>query len=168
MSDSEAIRIGSNAVRISWLVPQLAPPIMIAAVFSVVLDFGDKTNLAVYEAFAQILPVLALAAFVELLPALRALIPAVDIGDKPDEEKEVAKAIVQIWVYALVGYLVIGESAALWALGTDNSSTFLLLVSSFCGLLMVRSLTEAHLERYEPALDERFAAAAKRVEEAEQ
>jgi len=146
------------------LVPRFGLPLLLAAVASFVTNFGDKADVAVFTALAEILPVLALAGFVELFPVLRELLPVVAVGQEPNDEKEFGKAVSQIWVYSFVGYLIIGESVSLWALGTQTSSTFLLLAACLNGLLMVRMVTTTHLERYDSAINERFRAAEEKAE----
>jgi hypothetical protein len=166
--DPSAARIGARAALVRYLLPRLALPLIAGALVSFLSDFGDEVSVGFFAALAQVLPVLALAGFVESLSAVRGQLSDDEITLSPSEEKEISMAFIQLWVYAFVGYLVIGEAAALWAIGDRHSSTFLLVATCVCALLMVQAITEAHMQRYRSVLDKRVAAATLRAEEMQQ
>ena len=160
------MRIPTRAVLVQYLLPRLALPALAGGLVAVFSDFGSSVSVELFSALAQILPVLALAGFVEALPAIRDQLGDQDVTRDPVDEEEIGNAFVRLWVYAFVGYLIVGEAASLWAVGEDRSSTFLLLTACVAGILMVQGITEAHIQRYKPLVERRVSRAVQLVDEA--
>jgi hypothetical protein len=157
-------RATSNEVLIEEVFPRVAGPPIAATLAGLFMDFGGAVSPALYGAMAQILPILALAGFVELLPALgSALRTGLEDADHTEME-EVGNLFVRMHVFAVVGNLLVGTAAALWALGADTSSTFLLVTTCASAVVMIWTLTSAHLQRYKPVLESRLS---QRLDEAE-
>lgn len=159
---SEIARVAIRSVMVRHLFPRLLGPLALGVAVGAFSDFGDRVDVSLYSTLAQVLPVLALAGFVELLPATRSVLLRViaeEGEDAPESEKEIAEGIAQMMVYTFVGYLAIGEAGALWVVGAQRSTTSLLIAVCLCGALMVKSLTVVHLGRYEAFIDDRFSTA---------
>ncbi len=163
---SKKEQIETRSMLVEQLVPRLGLPVAIAALVGVFADVGESVDPDFYSSLAQVLPVLALAGFVELMPVMRAIFEEVDVTGDPDWERNFGETFVQSIVYAFVGYLILGEGMALWAVGSGHSSTFLLLATCSSGLLMVWTLTKIHLERYDPLIRKRSSKATERLEAA--
>jgi hypothetical protein len=168
VSEDDANRVTANEVVISETFPRVIFPVVVAAGCAYLTDIGSEINLSLYDALAQVLAVIALAGFVELLPAVSAQMgqELSELEVSGEEARELGRMLALINVWTLVGYLVVGEAAALWALGKEESSTFLLIVSCFCGLLLVLAVTQAHLRRYGPVLEKRYLTLSKRLRNA--
>jgi uncharacterized membrane protein len=150
LGDDRDDLVATRAVVIEEVFPRLAFPLVIALGVSWFSGFGENVHINLFIALAQVLAILGLAGFVELLPAVSSQI-RVDRNDESadsDDEYWPARALVQIKVALLVGYLLLGEAAAMWALASNSSNTFLLILGCMCGLLLVREIASTHLHRY--------------------
>lgn len=164
-SDADSGRVAARYVMIRHLFPRLLGPLAVGVAVAAVSDFGSQADISLYSTLAQVLPVLALAGFVELLPATRSVLLRVmeeRQEEAPESDRKIVEGVARMMVYTFVGYLMIGEAGALWAVGTQRSTTFLVVVVCLSGALMVKWLTFVHMGRYEVFIDDRYSSAGAR------
>jgi hypothetical protein len=103
---------------------QIALPVIVGVLASLLFDFGGDGPGAFYAAAAQVAPVLALAAVVEPSFSLGREVERLTTfpGDRSD-----TRWAVRALVHLHLGLLLVVEASALYALGSRTSSTFLLV-----------------------------------------
>jgi hypothetical protein len=107
------------------LVPGYLPPLLGVGAQSLWPAFGAQISLSFYATLAQIIPVLVLAGFVEIA-SLRA------ITNTSDD-----RAVVRLLVFGLGLGALAGETGALYAVGADTTSTFLLVTAATAVLIQM-------------------------------
>jgi hypothetical protein len=117
----------------------LAIPLTTGAIVSAVCDFGGDARISLYETFAEISPVLALAAFVE---------QAILVSDRVDKSAtDYYKLVAGGTIRVQAALLVLLEAAAFYAIGTGESTTFLLVTCLATLAIQVLSLANLSLGR---------------------
>lgn len=144
-----------------WMaLPWMLVPPGAALLASMFCDFGEDARSGYYAALAGILPVLALAALIEFAFVLPPLLDeaaaeeakrADETADGEDEDDErsltatdIAKAGGGLFVYRIMGFVVVGEAAALSALADGQSSTFLAITALIAAAFQLVDITRAH------------------------
>lgn len=133
---------------VTTMVPLSVTPIIAFAV-SLVSDFGRNVNADYYLVLGLTLPVIALLAFRERAWVYQAF-KAEREADAPDDEKHDLLGMNWAGTLCLALNFVIGEAAALYALGSDNSSTFLCMLSAVSLVVLFGVFVRNHLARYVP------------------
>lgn len=102
-------------------------PVITAAIVALLFDFGGSVKSGYYEAAAQVTVVLALAVLVEIgsiLPrGIRLMVEEEGAGISE------VYGTIRAALWPVVGYLAGGEAAALYAIATEKSTTFLLVLT---------------------------------------
>ncbi len=126
----------------------LIPPFL-ALIVSLFTDFGQHVDVSLYSTVAQIAAVLALGVLVEMAVLMRSFIREEAKKAKNTEEAEDVMIVAGMFVFTMMAYFVITETAALYAVATSKSTTFLLLTALLSLSMLTWELATAHLARYD-------------------
>ena len=151
---SSAVSLGEQSRTLSyrWAFPLaiVTVPLGIGLIAEVATDFGHSVDGKFYELSAQILPVLAIALFLE-----RGGILATRIArEGPNEQLD---AIVHGHAIVVAGSLLVGETVALVAVAAGLSTTFLVVSTALTGLIQLVILAATTVLRVRQEGEVRFA-----------
>lgn len=118
-------------------------PVVIAFVVGLFTEFGSRANPQLAVVLAQIVPVVFLAAVVENR------VIAARLAERFSDDETIVE-VAMTGVRAGVVLLLFGESAALYAVGSSTSTTFLVLTPCLTTLAQVVLMFGALKERVTP------------------
>lgn len=141
-------------VKSPWLLARLSAAPLIALLISLICDFGRGISIALYSTVAQISVVLALAGFLELAGLTTRLFRSF-VGEKiKQSDVDAAQTTGDIFLLELLWYFVAVEAAALYAVASDESTTFLALTTLIALALQTWSVVSLYRGRMDQDLED--------------
>jgi hypothetical protein len=141
-------------VKSPGMLPRLGAAPLIALAVSLPWDFGREISIDLYSTAAQISVVLALAGFVELVLLATRMFQSF-VGKKIGQaEVDSAQTTHDVFLFEVLWYFVATEAAALYAIASEDSTTFLALTMLIGLALQVWSLVALYRGRMDEDLAE--------------